>query len=103
GYLSGNGRVTRVDGPVGGTPSTLYNVESLLGFFGSRLQTVGDCDADGYDDFAVGAPSDDAGGSNAGAIYLFKGGQIPPSSWLFKFQGENPDDYLGYIDYAVGA
>ncbi len=46
---------------------------STFDYFGSGVAGVGDLDADGYDDFAFGAYSNDTGGSSGGAIYLFHG------------------------------
>ncbi|UYV13446.1 MAG: integrin alpha [Phycisphaera sp.] len=39
-------------------------------FFGYSLALLGDVDGDGVRDLAIGAPNDDDGGSNAGAIYV---------------------------------
>gem|GEM_PF-7107889 len=38
--------------------------------FGSSIANMGDLDGDGYDDLAVGAIFDDAGGSNRGAVHV---------------------------------
>ena len=38
--------------------------------FGSSVADMGDIDKDGIDDLAVGAPLDDSGGSNRGAVYI---------------------------------
>lgn len=38
--------------------------------FGSSLAGLGDVDADGVPDLAVGAPTDDDGGTNSGAVYI---------------------------------
>ncbi|GDX81979.1 hypothetical protein LBMAG42_37900 [Deltaproteobacteria bacterium] len=42
--------------------------------FGSAVVVLGDTDGDGFGDLAVGASDDDAAGSDAGAVYLFRGG-----------------------------
>ena len=38
--------------------------------FGASIANMGDLDGDGYDDLAVGATHDDAGGSNRGAVHI---------------------------------
>ena len=40
---------------------------------GSSAAAIGDVNGDGFDDFAVGVPGDDAGGQDAGAAYVFFG------------------------------
>ena len=50
----------------GGFGVTLTDSE----FFGSGMATVGDLDNDGVEDLAVGAPFDDTGGTNRGAVYV---------------------------------
>jgi hypothetical protein len=58
-------------------PGAVYQGEAAGDQAGSSVATVGDMDGDGEDDFLVGAPGHDAGGSSdAGASYL---------------QTENPD------------
>ena len=41
---------------------------------GAAVRGVGDVDADGYDDFGVGAYGHDSGGASAGAAFVFMGG-----------------------------
>ena len=48
----------------------------LLGQFGLSLTCMGDMNSDGFEDFAVGAPYEENGGS----VYIFFGGKISPSS-----------------------
>jgi hypothetical protein len=38
--------------------------------FGRSVTTIGDIDGDGIEDIAVGAPLDDTGGTNRGAVYV---------------------------------
>ena len=42
-------------------------------YFGQTVWGLGDIDADGYDDVAIGAMADDSGASHGGAIYVYLG------------------------------
>ena len=70
---------------------------------GSAVSGAGDVDADGYDDFLVGAYyNDDGASSNSGATYLVFGAARPASTDLsdtVKLTGEGSSDYSGW---AVG-
>jgi uncharacterized repeat protein (TIGR01451 family) len=90
---------------------------------GHAVSGAGDVDGDGYDDFLVGAPENDAGGANSGQVYLIRG--RPTVSWTTdvslaladgSFIGEAADDQAGrsvagagdvnadgYDDFLIGA
>jgi hypothetical protein len=65
--------------------------------FGRQATGAGDVDQDGFADFVVGAPNNDAGGNNAGRAYLYSGkdGRV-----LLTLTGERAGDNFGS---AVGA
>ncbi len=42
--------------------------------FGWNVSFIGDINDDGYEDLGVGAPFDDTGGADAGAVYIYYGG-----------------------------
>ncbi|XP_063611824.1 integrin alpha-8-like [Penaeus indicus] len=84
--------------------------------FGLALTSLGDVNADGYDDLAVGAPYED----DRGAVYIFNGGSsgllLQPSQVLrasdfpgnlrgfgFSLDGGVDMDENGYTDMAIGA
>lgn len=67
--------------------------------YGTSVSSLGDIDNDGYDDFAVGAPFNDVGGSNAGTVDVISG---KCSELLFQFVGENPDDQAGRVVGCAG-
>lgn len=75
-----SGRAYVVFSPVSGTTSlsaadVLLNGEVSQDTAGFELANAGDVDADGYDDVYIGAPNNDAGGSNGGAVYWVRGGR----------------------------
>ena len=77
---------------------------------GDALAGVGDVNADGYDDFIIGADENDAGGGNSGQTYLILG--RPTVSWTMgvsltteadaSFIGESAGDRSGEAVAGVG-
>jgi len=49
---------------------------------GWSVAGAGDVDGDGRADFLIGAPQDDDGGTNAGAVYVFKGSSLGASTTI---------------------
>jgi hypothetical protein len=70
-------------------------------YTGSTVASAGDVDGDGLGDFAIGASSNDDGGSNAGVVYLFLGGSLDTSTSHdvtdadYRFVGEAAYDQAG--------
>lgn len=69
---------------------------------GHALAALGDLNADGYDDLAIGAPGNDDGGAFAGKVYVILGqgsGWTPGTSLATAFAaywGEKPGDRAGH-------
>lgn len=53
--------------------------------FGWEMEDVGDVDGDGAGDFAVSAPTNNGGGTQAGRIYIYSGAT---GAQLFAFSGQ---------------
>ncbi len=73
--------------------------ETTSDYFGYGLMPLGDVDGDGKEDLAVGAYGADAGGSSAGAAYVFLGpvtADRDASLADAKFVGESSSDQAGY-------
>jgi len=66
--------------------------------FGWLMDEIGDVDADGVPDFAIGAPANDGGGVDAGRIYVHSGDD---GTLLFSFSGA-AGDQLGFSLDAAG-
>jgi hypothetical protein len=83
---SANGKVYVVNGPLRAASSTLALASVRLyggaasDAFGTAVAAIGDTDADGYPELAVGAPGQDTAGSAAGAVYVFEG-PFPRGRW----------------------
>ena len=67
--------------------------------FGAAVAGVGDVDADGFVDFAVGAPGDDGAGFDSGMVRVFSGYD---GSELLTLRGGAPADHFGFALAAVG-
>ncbi len=75
---SKRGRAYLMLGPVSGsvslsTADLIFDGESNEDHAGTAVTGLGDVNADGLADVAIGAPESDRGGSNAGAVYLIHG------------------------------
>lgn len=86
------------------TTHNRYNVQTKYIFgetddelFGSSVSGIGDVNADGYDDFAVGAPLHDGPGGiqSVGQVYIYNGSTLPNSVADLKIAGEAGHDNLG--------
>ncbi len=67
--------------------------------FGISVDGVGDLNADGYDDFIVGASGADVNGSKSGSSYVYSGKDV---SVLYAFHGDNAGDSFGYSVSGAG-
>ena len=66
---------------------------------GSSVIFLDDVDGDGLDDFAVGAPANDYGGTNTGTIWVATGaptGEIDPVSTTARVYGATSDEQVGW-------
>ena len=88
-YLGG----TAVDGEA----DLVLDGRSTGDVFGYTVSGAGDVDGDGYDDLLVGAHYQDAGGTNAGAAYYFRGGARLDGQCDLVLTGEAANDYFGFV------
>lgn len=73
--------------------------DSSSDFFGRSVGTAGDINADGHDDFIVGAPGDDDAGANSGSARVYSG---LDASVIWRFDGDAAGDQLGGKVSGVG-
>ena len=67
--------------------ATTFIGEANNDVFSNDMRTLGDLNADGYDDFIIGAAGNDANGSDAGRSYIFYG----RTTWPTEIQSINAD------------
>ncbi|GMU84018.1 MAG: hypothetical protein AMXMBFR47_38880 [Planctomycetota bacterium] len=67
--------------------------------FGWEARVLGDVDGDGLDDFIVSAPTNDAGGADAGRVYVFSGAT---GTELFRITGTAAGGQFGFTSNGVG-
>ncbi len=104
------GAVYLLRGPVSGTVDLASAPSILLGeaagdAAGTTLASAFDLDGDGLDELLVGAPSNDAGGGSAGAVYLLHGpasGSSSLASALAQLVGEDSGDVAGTAIHGAG-
>ena len=102
--------MTLILGPISGEQTLseagyTLNGESSGDDAGIAVDGAGDVDGDGYDDLVVGAPDDDDGGSDSGAVYLVLGPVTGPGDLVdaaVKLSGVNSSDHAGTSVAGVG-
>ena len=68
---------------------------------GTAITGLGDVDDDGYTEFAIGAPNNDTGASNGGAVYVMldppvSGGAYDLTSTAdVRYYGDKPENFVG--------
>jgi len=70
--------------------------------FGYSVSSAGDVNGDGYSDIIIGAPFNDAGGSNAGRAYIYFGGSIINSGVDVILTGLTAGDQFGFTVSSAG-
>jgi hypothetical protein len=84
------------------TPDFIATGESGADNMGYSVASVGDVNADGYDDVVVGAPNYSVGGVNRGRAYLYFGGPAMDNVADLLLTGEFAFDYFGYSVAGAG-
>jgi hypothetical protein len=83
----------------GASPDTTVDL-TLIGEFQTdifgEVGAAGDVNGDGYADVIVGAPYNDAGGTDAGRAYIYYGGAVPNSTVDVVLTGAGASYSFGY-------
>jgi FG-GAP repeat len=90
---------TRIWSGADGTLLREFRSSSNWDQFGKSIAGLGDLNADGYDDFAVGAPDDDWAGLGSGTVLVYSGFD---GSILHTLRGRDAWDRLGWSIAALG-
>jgi FG-GAP repeat protein len=101
GFAQARGRVSIYLGGPGftSTPSLTIEGESPGDLFGGSVADIGDIDADGFGDLAVGALGYASG---TGRVYVFLGGALPSTSPAFTLDGASSGDLSGSAIAGIG-
>jgi len=87
---------------ISGNLSTTLDVGD---YFGRSVSCIGDLDRDGHSDLAVGAPGDDDGGTDRGAVYILfmtPVGRIKSEAKISNLGGLSDSDFFGYSVTSLG-
>ena len=91
--------VQKINNVVGGlSGSPLGSSDS----FGHSVEVIGDVNHDGFDDIAVGAPGDDDGITNRGAVYILmldSDGTVKNQQKISQSEGNAPSFSTGHINF----
>ncbi len=90
-----------------------FTGEAKYDGLGFTVSGAGDVNSDGFDDLIVGAPNQDAGGSDAGGAYVYSGqtgdllykfiGKVAVDKFGYSVSGANDVDNDGYDDLLIGS
>ncbi|MBK7253013.1 MAG: FG-GAP repeat protein [Ignavibacteria bacterium] len=70
--------------------------------FGTSVSSAGDVNGDGFNDLIISAPLNDAGGSNAGRVYVYFGGSILNNVADLTMTGTAASDQFGFSVSSAG-
>ena len=80
-------------------PAYIFTGEAAGDNFGGSVASAGDVNNDGFDDLIVGAPQNNAGGTDAGRAYVFSG---QSGDTIYVFTGESANDFFGFSAASAG-
>ena len=75
---------------------------SALDYYGYSVSSAGDVNSDGFSDFIIGAPFNDAGGTDAGRAYIYYGSYVIDYNADVILTGSTVNGKLGYSVSSAG-
>ena len=75
---------------------------AAIDYYGFAVASAGDVNADGFSDIIVGAPFNDAGGTDAGRVYIYHGSSVIDYSADVIITGNISGGKLGYSVSSAG-
>ncbi len=78
------------------TPDITISGQNSYDHLGTSVSFAGDVNQDSYDDLIIGAPENDAAGTDAGRAYIFFGGPSPDGVPDLIISGESVGDRFGF-------
>ena len=75
---------------------------AAIDYYGFAVASAGDVNADGFSDIIIGAPFNDAGGTDAGRVYIYYGSHVIDYSADVIITGNTSGGKLGYSVSSAG-
>ncbi|MCY7361177.1 MAG: integrin alpha, partial [Ignavibacteria bacterium] len=98
-----NGKRIKTEDPEGDAiQQRNFNGQTAGDNYGVNVSSAGDLNGDGFDDIIIGAPDNDAGGTDAGKVYIYYGGTIINNIVDVVIIGEAAGDRLGVAVSGAG-
>jgi len=98
-----NGKRIKTEDPEGDAiQQRNFNGQTAGDNYGVNVSSAGDLNGDGFDDIIIGAPDNDAGGTDAGKVYIYYGGTIINNIVDVVIIGEAAGDGLGVAVSGAG-
>lgn len=104
GYSTGRGRLYGFRGGSGGieaTATSIFNGTQASARLGTSVSLLGDVNADGYADVAVGAPLHDGSFTDGGQVLVFIGGAVAGSHFTSAYRTYNGAQASAQLGFAV--
>jgi hypothetical protein len=83
-------------------PDVILTGEAAEDVFGASVASAGDVNGDGFGDIVIGAFQNDAGGTNAGRVYIYFGGPVVDDIADVVFTGTIPNNFFGHVVTGAG-
>ncbi len=83
-------------------PDLILTGEYANDVFGASVASAGDVNGDGFGDIIIGASHNDAGGTDAGRVYIYFGGALMDDTADVIITGTVPNNFFGQVVTGAG-